>query len=90
MLARWFIDRPIAANVIAIVTMLLGAVAIFRLPIEQYPQITPGTVKVTTNYPGAMLRSSPIPWPPRSSSGSTASKKCSTCPRRRPTTAPTP
>jgi HAE1 family hydrophobic/amphiphilic exporter-1 len=53
MFSRFFIERPIAANVIAIVTMLLGVVSLYRLPIEQYPQITPGTVKVTTSYPGA-------------------------------------
>ena len=37
MFSRFFIDRPIFANVIAIVTMLIGAVALWRLPIEQYP-----------------------------------------------------
>ena len=49
----FFIERPIFANVIAIVTMLIGAVTVFVLPIEQYPQITPPTVQVTTTYPGA-------------------------------------
>jgi len=53
MLSRFFIDRPIFANVLAIVTMLIGAVTVFVLPIEQYPQITPPTVQVTTTYPGA-------------------------------------
>jgi HAE1 family hydrophobic/amphiphilic exporter-1 len=53
MFSKFFIERPIFANIIAVVTMLLGGVALLRLPIEQYPQITPGTVKVTTNYPGA-------------------------------------
>ncbi len=53
MLSRFFIDRPIFANVIAIVTMILGAVAIFGLPIEQYPDVTPPTVVVTAVYPGA-------------------------------------
>jgi hydrophobic/amphiphilic exporter-1 (mainly G- bacteria), HAE1 family len=53
MLSKFFIERPIFANVLAIVTMLIGAVFIFVLPIEQYPQITPPTVSVTTNYPGA-------------------------------------
>ena len=53
MFSRFFIDRPIFANVIAIVTMLVGAVALFVLPIEQYPEITPPTVQVTTIYPGA-------------------------------------
>src|SRR5215468_6377967 len=53
MFSRFFIERPIFANVIAIVTVVFGLVTFFRLPVEQYPQITPPTVKVTTNYPGA-------------------------------------
>ncbi|WP_435010171.1 efflux RND transporter permease subunit [Tundrisphaera lichenicola] len=53
MISRFFIDRPIFANVLAIITMLIGAVTVFVLPIEQYPQITPPTVQVTTTYPGA-------------------------------------
>lgn len=53
MISRFFIDRPIAANVIAIVTMILGVVAIFSLPVERYPNITPPTIQVTTVYPGA-------------------------------------
>ncbi len=53
MFSRFFIERPILANVIAYVTVLIGAVTLFVLPVEQYPQITPPTVQVTTNYPGA-------------------------------------
>jgi HAE1 family hydrophobic/amphiphilic exporter-1 len=53
MLARFFIDRPIFANVIAILTMVLGVVAILRLPVEQYPSITPPTIRVQASYPGA-------------------------------------
>ncbi len=53
MFSKFFIDRPIFANVIAIVTILVGAVTLLALPIEQYPQITPPTVQVTTTYPGA-------------------------------------
>ncbi len=53
MLSRFFIERPIFANVIALVTILLGAISVWRLPIEQYPDITPPTVRVETNYPGA-------------------------------------
>ena len=48
MISSFFIDRPIFANVIAIVTMLFGVVALLRLPVEQYPEITPPTVQVTT------------------------------------------
>ncbi|MEX2285801.1 MAG: multidrug efflux RND transporter permease subunit [Planctomycetaceae bacterium] len=53
MFSRFFIERPIFANVIAIIIVLVGAVALWRLPIEQYPDITPPTVRVTTSYPGA-------------------------------------
>ncbi|MFO0927643.1 MAG: multidrug efflux RND transporter permease subunit [Gemmataceae bacterium] len=53
MLSRFFIDRPVFANVIAIVTLLLGGVALYRLPVERYPAITPPTVVVSAAYPGA-------------------------------------
>jgi multidrug efflux pump len=53
MLARFFIDRPILAWVISIIIILLGAIAAGFLPIAEYPEITPPTVRVTANYPGA-------------------------------------
>ena len=53
MFSRFFVDRPIFANVIAIVTLIFGVVALYKLPVERYPQITPPTVQVNTNYPGA-------------------------------------
>ena len=53
MLARFFIDRPIAAWVISIVIVMAGGAAAFLLPIAQYPEITPPTVTVTCQYPGA-------------------------------------
>jgi hydrophobic/amphiphilic exporter-1 (mainly G- bacteria), HAE1 family len=53
MIARFFIDRPIFANVIAILTVLFGIVTFGALPVEQYPQIVPPTVQVSTTYPGA-------------------------------------
>ncbi len=53
MISRFFIDRPIFANVLAIITVLFGGVALFRLPVERYPPITPPTVQVSANYPGA-------------------------------------
>ena len=56
MLAKFFIERPVLANVIALLTMLLGFVALFGLPVSQYPPITPPTVQVTTRYPGANAR----------------------------------
>ena len=56
MLSKFFIDRPVFANVIAIIMVILGVVAMFNLPVEQYPKITPPTVQVTTVYPGANAR----------------------------------
>src|SRR5438477_412954 len=53
MLARFFIDRPVLAWVISIVIVLIGGIASGLLPIAQYPQITPPTVRVSANYPGA-------------------------------------
>ncbi len=53
MISRFFIDRPVLANVLAIVIVLLGLVALFRLPVAQYPNVVPPTVQVTTRYPGA-------------------------------------
>ena len=56
MLARFFIDRPILAWAISLVIILLGAIAAALLPIAQYPEITPPTVRVTASYPGANAR----------------------------------
>src|SRR5271154_2146992 len=53
MFARFFIDRPIFAWVISIVITLAGGVAVFSLPIAQYPPITPPSIIVSCNYPGA-------------------------------------
>ena len=53
MFSKFFIDRPILSNVLAIVIVLIGAVAALQLPIAQYPPITPPVVQVTTRYPGA-------------------------------------
>ena len=56
MFSRFFIERPILANVIAVITMLLGGVALLVLPAELYPQITPPTVRVSANYPGGSAK----------------------------------
>ena len=56
MFAKLFIERPVLANVIAILIMLLGGVAVYTLPVEQYPPITPPTVQVTATYPGASAK----------------------------------
>ena len=53
MLSRFFIERPIFAWVVAIVIMLAGLLALWTLPISQYPQIAPTTVQISANYPGA-------------------------------------
>jgi len=53
MLASFFIDRPVFASVISIVITLCGAASILFLPVEQSPEITPPTVVIETNYPGA-------------------------------------
>jgi multidrug efflux pump len=51
--SRFFIDRPIFATVISVVITLAGGVAVFSLPVAQYPDVTPPTVQVTAVYPGA-------------------------------------
>ncbi|MGI9475036.1 MAG: efflux RND transporter permease subunit [Rubripirellula sp.] len=53
MISRFFIDRPIFATVISIVITLAGGIAVFSLPVAQYPEITPPTVQVACQYPGA-------------------------------------
>ncbi|HEV8003955.1 MAG TPA: efflux RND transporter permease subunit, partial [Planctomycetaceae bacterium] len=53
MISHFFIDRPIFASVLSIVFVLAGGVAVFTLPVAQYPDITPPTVLVTAHYPGA-------------------------------------
>ena len=53
MFSRFFIDRPIFATVISVVITLAGGVAVFTLPVAQYPEVTPPTVQVTAFYPGA-------------------------------------
>jgi HAE1 family hydrophobic/amphiphilic exporter-1 len=56
MLSRFFIERPVLANVIAVLTILLGVIAFLRLPIAQYPDIVPPTVQVQARYPGASAK----------------------------------
>ena len=56
MISRFFIERPVLSNVLALVIVLLGAVSVFNLPIAQYPNVVPPTVAVTTSFPGASAR----------------------------------
>ena len=50
---KTFIERPVLSTVISIIILLLGFISISSLPIEQYPDIAPPTIKVTATYPGA-------------------------------------
>ncbi|MER2513301.1 MAG: multidrug efflux RND transporter permease subunit [Nitrosomonas ureae] len=52
-MARFFIERPIFASVLSIIIVLAGLAAAMQLPVEQYPRITPPTVIVIANFPGA-------------------------------------
>jgi HAE1 family hydrophobic/amphiphilic exporter-1 len=56
MISKFFIERPVLANVIAILMVVIGAVSVLRLPVAQYPDVVPPTVQVTTRYPGASAR----------------------------------
>jgi HAE1 family hydrophobic/amphiphilic exporter-1 len=56
MIPKFFIERPVLANVIAILIVVIGAVAVFQLPVSQYPNVVPPTVQVTARYPGASAR----------------------------------
>ena len=53
MFSRFFIERPVLSNVLAMVFVLIGLVSLIRLPVSQYPNVVPPTVSVTTKYPGA-------------------------------------
>ncbi|MGL5046203.1 MAG: efflux RND transporter permease subunit [Shewanella sp.] len=55
-MARFFIDRPIFAWVIALIIMLAGILSLRALPVAQYPSIAPTTVVITANYPGASAK----------------------------------
>ncbi len=51
--SQFFISRPIFAGVISLMIMIAGAIAVFQLPVTEYPEVVPPTVVVTANYPGA-------------------------------------
>ena len=57
MISQFFIDRPVLANVLAILFVLIGAVALARLPITEYPDLAPPTIMVSTRYPGGSAQS---------------------------------
>src|ERR1700733_10443601 len=56
MISRFFIDRPVLANVLALVFVLIGLVSLIQLPTAQYPNVVPPTDQVTTSYPGASAK----------------------------------
>ena len=56
MISKFFIERPVLSNVIAILMILIGGVALFGLAVAQYPDVVPPTVQVTTRYPGASAK----------------------------------
>jgi multidrug efflux pump subunit AcrB len=56
MFARFFVDRPVFATVISLVIIIVGLVALTRLPVAQYPEIAPPTITVTASYPGASAK----------------------------------
>ena len=55
-MARFFIDRPIFAWVIAIIIMLAGALAVIKLPVSMYPEVAPPAVEISATYPGASAK----------------------------------
>ena len=56
MISKFFIERPVLANVLAVLMIVIGAVALLSLPVAQYPNVVPPTISVTTRYPGASAR----------------------------------
>jgi HAE1 family hydrophobic/amphiphilic exporter-1 len=56
MISKFFIERPVLSNVIAVLMVLIGGVALFNLAVAQYPDVVPPTVQVTTRYPGASAK----------------------------------
>ncbi|WP_043062817.1 efflux RND transporter permease subunit [Brucella anthropi] len=50
---RFFVDRPIFAVVLSVLMLIGGGLTLLKLPLSEYPQVTPPTVQVTANYPGA-------------------------------------
>src|SRR6201998_4249028 len=56
MISKFFIERPVLANVLAILMVLIGGVALLRRAVAQYRDVVPPTVQVSTRYPGASAR----------------------------------
>src|ERR1700742_4444499 len=56
MISKFFIERPVLSNVIAMLMILIGGVSLYNLAVAQYPDVVPPTVQVTTRYPGASAK----------------------------------
>jgi HAE1 family hydrophobic/amphiphilic exporter-1 len=56
MMSKFFIEHPVLANVLAIVLVVIGGVALYSLPVAEFPNIVPPTVQVSARYPGASPR----------------------------------
>ncbi len=56
MISKFFIERPVLSNVIALLMILIGGVSLYGLAVAQYPDVVPPTVQVTTRYPGASAK----------------------------------
>ena len=56
MISKFFIERPVLANVLAVLMIVIGGLSLFTLPVAQYPNAVPPTISVTTRYPGASAR----------------------------------
>src|SRR5688500_15534098 len=54
--SKFFIDRPILAGVLSLIVFLAGTIAMFGLPISEYPEVVPPSIVVRANYPGANPR----------------------------------
>src|SRR3974390_768181 len=52
-MAKFFVDRPIFATMIGIAIIMIGLIAVTKLPVAQYPEVAPPTISVTASYPGA-------------------------------------
>jgi len=82
----FFIRRPIFAGVLSAVIFLVGLLAVWKLPVSEYPEVVPPTVVVQAKYPARIPRRLPRRWLRPSNNRSTASRIRSTCSRRpRPT-----
>ena len=90
MISRFFIDRPVLANVLALVFVLIGLVALLQLPTAEYPNVVPPTIQVSTRYAGASAQTLVDTVALPIEQQVTAWRTRSTCSRQAPATAPIP